>query len=201
MQGLYGLKTWFGRLLEPVLRLAIRIRLSPDVFTLLGVLGGVAAGAGVVWLQWWLVLLGGLLRLAGANLDGGLARRRGKPTRFGAIKNEVGDRLADFATMLSFAWIPAVADDAQLQPLCYFAAGASALPSIASWLGLVRGRARINGGPLGKTERAFLAVILVGLLQCGLPVSLTVSWGMLVIVIGSTLTALLRLRSIFARPE
>lgn len=201
MLGLYGLKGWFGNLLEPALRLAVRFGWSPDSFTLLGVVGGCLAGFGVASLQWWLVLLGGLMRLAGANLDGALARRRVKPTKGGAFKNELGDRLADFATMLSFALIPAVAAEPALRNLCLFTAGAAVLPSIASWFGLARGKSRINGGPLGKTERTFLAVVLVAAIQLGGQVGFVIQLGMYAIVIGSTLTALLRLRSIFARPE
>jgi CDP-diacylglycerol--glycerol-3-phosphate 3-phosphatidyltransferase len=195
MIGLYGLKGWFGRVLEPVLNFAQKARLSPDVFTLIGVLGGVLAGVGVMSLQWWLALVGGIVRLAGANLDGALARRRGKATRGGAFKNELGDRLADFATMLSFALVPAVAADSQLLALCLFAAGAAMLPSIASWIGLARGMARINGGPLGKTERTFAAVLIVAAIELGAPASITIELGMLLIIIGSTITALLRIRS------
>ncbi len=196
MLGLYGLKGWFGDQLEPVLKFALKARLSPDVFTLLGVLGGVLAGAGVIAVQWWLVLIGGIVRLAGANLDGALARRRGKATRGGAFKNELGDRLADFATMLSFALVPAVAADSQLQALCLFAAGAAMLPSIASWIGLARGRQRINGGPLGKTERTFAAVLIVAALQLTEAAGLVIDFAMLLIIVGSTVTALLRLRSL-----
>ena len=38
-------------------------------------------------------------RLACANLDGGVARDSGRSTRFGAVVNELGDRLAEFAAL------------------------------------------------------------------------------------------------------
>lgn len=196
MLGLYGLKQWFATILDPVLNLAVRLRLSPDVFTLVGVFGGCLAGFGVCTLQSWLVLLGGLIRLAGANLDGGLARRRGKPTRGGFFKNELGDRAADFATMLGFFCIPAVSADALLFVSLVCAIVMAVAPSIASWFGVSRGLPRINGGPLGKTERVFLAVLAVAMLNFGaapIPTLLGFAW---LVTLGSIVTAVARLRRI-----
>ena len=45
MRGLYDLKPWYTRRLNLALRFAVRRHLSPDVFTLLGVLFAAAAGA------------------------------------------------------------------------------------------------------------------------------------------------------------
>jgi hypothetical protein len=95
MNGLYGLKAFYSRLLAPVSKLAVRAKLSPDLFTWLGVVGGVLGGYGLAIGSSLLVLLGVLVRLAGANLDGVVARARGLESRRGFWVNELGDRLGD----------------------------------------------------------------------------------------------------------
>ena len=72
----------------------MRHRVSPDLFTVVGLLAGAAAAA-AIWRGWW-VAAGALLavRLAGANLDGAVARARGVGRPWGFVLNELGDRAA-----------------------------------------------------------------------------------------------------------
>ena len=77
MKGLYALKPWYTKRLTPIVDAAVAHQVSPDVFTVAGVVAAGAAGV-VVALGWWpLAALFLALRLAGANLDGAVARARG----------------------------------------------------------------------------------------------------------------------------
>jgi CDP-diacylglycerol--glycerol-3-phosphate 3-phosphatidyltransferase len=85
-------------------------------------------------------------RLAFANLDGGVARASGRGTRIGAVDNELGDRAADLLMLAgAFALAPAW--------LVLAAMLAATLPSWVALAGAAAGAPRLNGGPLGKTER------------------------------------------------
>src|SRR3954454_7366954 len=100
MGGLAALTPLYTRRLDGVVRGAVRRGTSPDVFTWLGVLSAAAAAVAIA-LGWWplvVLLLAG--RLAGANLDGAVARARGVSRPWGFVVNEVGDRASD---LLMFA--------------------------------------------------------------------------------------------------
>lgn len=181
--GLYGFKSWYAGRLTPVRRLLVARRVPPAAITFAGVgfgclagisLGllrpGALAGAAVA------VLLA--LRLACANLDGGVARDGDRATSFGAVLNEVGDRAAELAALagcLAFAPLSLVA----------VAALAATLPSWMALAGAAAGLGRMQGGPAGKTERCLLLVVLA-----------FSGWSAAVLVViacGSAVTALLRL--------
>ena len=194
MLGLYALKPWYTRQLTPIVNLAVAHRVSPDVFTAAGVLAAGAAGVTVA-LGWWpLVALFLALRLAGANLDGAVARARGVSRPWGFVVNEIGDRASD---LLTFAGL-AVWAAQQRGPGLHFlswpvimvmaAALAATLPTFASLAAAGAGAERRNGGPLGKTERC-LFVLLATVFPVILPVACTQ------LVNGSLITTVLRLRA------
>ncbi|WP_299533756.1 CDP-alcohol phosphatidyltransferase family protein [uncultured Streptomyces sp.] len=156
MNGLYALKPWYADRLSGVRAALVRRTVSPDALTAAGVVCGAAAGASLAWLPAGIaalpvaVLLAG--RLAFANLDGALARETGRTTRRGAILNELGDRAADLLALAGFL---------ALAPLwlVLLAALAATLPSWVSLAGAAAGAPRLNGGPVGKTERCLLVVV------------------------------------------
>lgn len=81
---------------------------SPDAFTLAGVLAAVAAAGALVAATehpfTGLAVLPLLAtRLAGANLDGALARTRGVSRPWGAVLNELGERAGDLVVMVALA--------------------------------------------------------------------------------------------------
>lgn len=191
MKGLYALKPWYSRRLAVITAGAVRRGMSPDVFTLAGVVAAAAAGV-AIWRGWWpaaAVLL--VARLAGANLDGAVARARGVSRPWGFVLNEIGDRTGD---LLMFAGLAALAArtsgtwTASAVIAVLIAAVAATLPTFASLAAAGAGAARRNGGPLGKTERCVLAV-----LATAWPAWLT--WTALALAIGSLVTAVLRLRA------
>ncbi len=183
MNGLYALKPRFSEALTGVRRHCITAGLRPSHLTWLGVLAGVGAGLTLATQAPGLVtalLVGALVvvRLAFANLDGGVARQTGNSTPWGAVENELGDRLADFALLAGLVW---------LLPLSWagFVLLAATLPS---WIALsvsAAGGTRRNGGLMGKTERC--AVVVFAALTGWVYVAATV------IVVGSVWTALARL--------
>ena len=201
-RGLYALKPWYTRRLGSALRAAVRRGTSPDIFTALGVLS--AAGAAVaIALGWWplaLVLLAG--RLAGANLDGAVARARGVSRPWGFALNEIGDRGSDLLMFAGLA-VLAVREPADslvtpsLSSLVWvlIAGTAATLPTFASLAGTAAGTSaatpgrtvpRLNGGPFGKTERC--AVVVVATAFPGWIPAIAV-----LVIAGSLLTAAVRL--------
>ena len=192
MKGLYALKPWFTGRLTPILNAAVARRMSPDVFTAAGVAAAGAAGVAVALGCWPLAALFLVLRLAGANLDGAVARGVSRP--WGFVLNEIGDRASDLLTFAGLAVFAARQHGPGLQWLSWpviqvlAAALAATLPTFASLAAAAAGATRHNGGPLGKTERCFF-VALATAFPVIMPVILTQ------LVNGSILTTVLRLRA------
>ncbi|MDS1269516.1 CDP-alcohol phosphatidyltransferase family protein [Lipingzhangella sp. LS1_29] len=179
---LYALKPWYGRRLAGIRRVLVAWRVSPHAVTAACVGCGAVAGAALATLRpgLWLacvVTVALAARLAAANLDGAIARERGRTSRAGSVLNELGDRLAELATL---------AGCLVLAPgtLVVVAAGASLLPSWVSLAGAAAGAPRLQGGPAGKTERC---VLLVGFAASGSP------WWLVALATGALLTAIVRL--------
>lgn len=183
--GLYRLKPWYAARLAPVLGVLDRLSVSPDALSFAGILAAGLGGVALALLPTGplcavLVLAAGAVRLACANLDGNLARRRGVSRRFGSVVNELGDRLGDLALLAGLT--------AHLSGA--LGLGMLLAATAPSWVAIAvaaAGGRRRNGGPMGKTERAALCVVA----------ALTGWWVVVgaVITIGSVVTALVRLRS------
>jgi CDP-diacylglycerol--glycerol-3-phosphate 3-phosphatidyltransferase len=183
MDGLYALKPWYAARLTLLRRALVARRVAPATLTWAGVACGAAAGAVIAVAPYGLpaaTAVAALLtaRLTCANLDGGVARERGVTSPWGVVQNELGDRLAELAAL---AGLLAVA------PYGWVAvtAAATVLPSWVSLAGAAAGAPRLNGGPVGKTERTLLLVLAAGS-GAYVPV-------LGVLALGSMLTAGLRL--------
>ena len=188
MNGLYAVKPWYTRRLRRLLDAAVAHRVSPDAFTALGV---AAAGLAAVCIAhgWWLgALLALAARLAGANLDGAVARARGVSRPWGFVLNELGDRASDLIVFAGLGWLAAgVAGGASAEVALVAAAAAVAtLPTFVALAAAGAGATRRNGGPVGKTERCALAVVATAWPG-------TLPAVCVVVVTGSLLTAGLRL--------
>jgi CDP-diacylglycerol--glycerol-3-phosphate 3-phosphatidyltransferase len=158
-RGLYAGKAWFTRRLGGVVAVAVRRGLSPDLFTAAAVVAAAVAGLAVA-LAWWPLAAVALVgRLAGANLDGAVARARGVSRPFGAVLNEVGDRASDLlvlAGLVALCWRTAGPGTGAAMAL---AAVAATLPTFAALAVAAAGGPRANGGPFGKTERCLAALV------------------------------------------
>lgn len=158
--GLYALKPWYARRLAGVRTRLVAGGVSPAAISVAGIGFALAAACVIAFAPLDVltalavaVLLAG--RLACANLDGGVARESGRTTVAGAVLNEVADRVADLLVIGAFACHVSPA-------LVVTAAFASTLPSWVALAGAAAGVRRIQGGPVGKTERCLLAVLAVG---------------------------------------
>jgi CDP-diacylglycerol--glycerol-3-phosphate 3-phosphatidyltransferase len=180
--GLYSFKSWYAVRLAPVRQRLVAASVPPAAITMAGIAFGAGAGAALALLRpgpaaGAAVALLLAARLACANLDGGVARDSGRSTAFGSILNEVGDRAAELAALAGcLAFAPAA--------LVLAAALAATLPSWVALAGAAAGLGRVQGGPVGKTERCLLLALLAAI---GFPV---VILGLL--AIGSAVTALVR---------
>ncbi|GAA2001454.1 hypothetical protein GCM10009799_30850 [Nocardiopsis rhodophaea] len=183
MNGLYSLKPWFAARLALVRRGLVERGVGPAVLTWAGVGFGAAAGAAIALLPSGAaagVAVAALLvaRLACANLDGGVARESGRSTRFGFVVNELGDRLAEFAVLAGCLFVAP-------SGVVLAAALAATLPSWVALAGAAAGGERVQGGPVGKTERCALFVVLAAT-GAAVPV-------LVLMAAGSLITAVVRL--------
>lgn len=160
MDGLYALKPWYARRLTGVLRWLVARDVSPTAVSAAGLAFACGAAAVVVLAPphaLTAVAVGLLLagRLGCANLDGGTARASGRATARGVVANELSDRLADLVVVAAFAahgpwWLVAAT------------ALAATLPSWVALAGVAAGAPRLQGGPMGKTERCLLFTVAIG---------------------------------------
>ncbi|OUZ09711.1 MULTISPECIES: CDP-alcohol phosphatidyltransferase family protein [Aeromicrobium] len=186
MRGLYALKPWYSRRLDMFVRGAVRRGLSPDLFTFVGIIGACLAAVAVAYAWWPLVILFLAIRLAGANLDGAVARAREVSRPWGFVLNEIGDRLSDLVVMGGLAVLAWRTDGVDVALVVVIAAVAATLPTFASLAAAGAGATRRNGGPLGKTERCLL-VIIASIVPAW---TIWIAW---IIVAGSLVTAVTRL--------
>jgi CDP-diacylglycerol---glycerol-3-phosphate 3-phosphatidyltransferase len=181
--GLYSFKSWYAGRLAPVRRRLVAAGVPPWAITLAGIGFGGGAGLALALLRPGPVagvVVAALLaaRLGCANLDGGVAREGNRDSAFGSVLNELGDRVAEFAALAGcLAFAPTA--------LVLTAALTATLPSWVALAGAAAGLGRVQGGPVGKTERCLLLTLLAFL---GFPVVL-----LAVLAGGSLLTAAVRL--------
>lgn len=194
MLGLYALKPWFTGRLTPIVNVAVTRGISPDAFTIAGVVAAGAAAVAIAFGYWPLAALFLVLRLAGANLDGAVARAAGKSRPWGFVVNEIGDRSSDLLAFAGLAVFVARHDGSGMHWLSWpvlqvlLAALAATMPTFASLAAAAAGATRRNGGPLGKTERCLL-VLLATTFPVIMPIVLTQ------LVNGSILTTVMRFRA------
>lgn len=199
MRGLYSVKPWFLRRLRRIEDVLVERRVSPDTLTIAAVVVSIAAGAAVAAggaleepLWWLLVLPLGLVRLALNALDGAVARRTGVGRPFGEVVNEMGDRLADVASIAPLAFV--------VEPALAFAALTCALlASAAGCAGRAVTGQRATGGVMAKADRvAVLAVAgAAGAVTSSSTPFEVAAW---IVAIGSVVTGVGRLVSL-AREE
>lgn len=165
-----------NRVTDPIGRGLIRRGVTPDVVTVVGTVGAVAAAA-------WFVPRGelfvGTLVITFFVLfdlvDGAMARARGHSTPFGAVLDSTCDRLVDGALFAAITW------------WCLGVVHARAL-AVAALLCLVAGQLisyvkaraegaglRADGGLVERAERLILALVGLGLMGLGVPHALDVA--------------------------
>jgi CDP-diacylglycerol--glycerol-3-phosphate 3-phosphatidyltransferase len=162
---IYQLKPQFQRLLQPLMRALVRLRVSPNQITVTTMLLSVVYGAALAWQPrcagLWIGLAAFLLlRMALNAIDGMLANATGQKTRLGTLLNEICDQVSDAALYLPFMLAAGVAP-----ALVLLAVVGGLLAEFAGVLALSVGAARRFDGPMGKSDRAFwfgLLGLLIG---------------------------------------
>ncbi len=153
-----------------------RTRLTPDHFTIVGLLmacaSAVAIGAGELQLGFVLLVLSALPDL----LDGALAKASNLASQRGAFFDSVIDRVSDAVVLGGVAWHFAVSNDPRTAVIPFAVMGLSLLISYerakAESLGL-----QAKGGLMERAER--IVVLCVGLLFGS--ILLWVMWAMLIL--------------------
>ena len=186
-------------LIDPVVRLFIRLGVTPNVLTVTGalislvaaamiVVAGLRGGADVSLLTW-----SGIVMLAGSlfdMLDGQVARLGDMRSTFGALLDSVTDRYSEIATLLAITYF-FFAVDAHLWALV---AALALLGSVM--VSYVRARAEglaleCKGGLMQRPER--VVVIVVSCIAAGLTGEASVlGWGMALIALLANATAFWR---------
>jgi CDP-diacylglycerol--glycerol-3-phosphate 3-phosphatidyltransferase len=185
-------RLWAQGLIDPVAALLVRLGFTPNALTLMGFLmnGAVAVILSQGQMRWGAVAF--FLANAVDGLDGAVARRLNRVSRFGAFFDSTMDRLSEAAVFLGLlVWY--TGQDAQQEILLIYA-------TIVGSLMVSYSRARAEGlgldckvGLLTRMERA---IVLFGGLLLG-RVTLTL-WIMAVL---ANFTALQRMVHVWRRSE
>ena len=176
-----------AKVVNPLAARLARLGVTPDMVTVTGTVGAVAAAAGLIatgHLFWgaFAVTLFVLLDM----LDGALARLRGGGSVFGAVLDSTGDRAADAAIFGALVWWYSGEGDNRL--LVLLALLCLVLGVLTSYI-----KARAEGmglacevGVVERTERLILVLVGTGFTGLGIPYAVHVAlW---VLLVGSAVT-------------
>jgi CDP-diacylglycerol---glycerol-3-phosphate 3-phosphatidyltransferase len=162
-------REWVSRTINPLGARLARMGVTPDLITIVGTVGATASALVFFTQGWWFpgtLLIWGFVMLD--VLDGAVARAGGTATRFGAVLDSTGDRIADAAVFGSIAWYFARHD----QP--WMVAAALLCLTLGALTPYIRARAEAVGmtATVGIAERAErLIIVLVGTGLSGEPLN------------------------------
>lgn len=165
-----------SRLIDPVGRWLVERRVSPDVVTVAGTVGSVAAA---LWFLPRGELVAGALTITVFVLfdivDGAMARARGHGTRFGAVLDSTCDRVADGALFAALTWYCLAVIEQR-----FLAAAALFCLVAGQVISYVKARAegaglRADGGLVERAERLIVALLGTFLAGLGVPYALDVA--------------------------
>jgi CDP-diacylglycerol--glycerol-3-phosphate 3-phosphatidyltransferase len=165
-----------NRVTEPVGRWLVARGMSPDVVTVIGTVGSVAAAL------WFLprdeLFVGAVMVTLFVLLDlvdGAMARARGYSTPFGAVLDSTCDRVADGALFAGLTWWCLGAGEERVL-------GVAALLCLVSGqlVSYIKARAEgaglsADGGLVERAERLIVALVGTGLHGLGVPYALHVA--------------------------
>jgi CDP-diacylglycerol---glycerol-3-phosphate 3-phosphatidyltransferase len=103
---LFNLRTQeiYKEIINPVLNLLVRMRVSPNAVTtagcVLSAVAGLVFSTGNIYLGGWMVALAGTCDI----LDGNLSRRTGRSSNFGAFYDSCLDRVSEAFIFMGLAW-------------------------------------------------------------------------------------------------
>jgi CDP-diacylglycerol--glycerol-3-phosphate 3-phosphatidyltransferase len=178
--------------LGPLVRLLLRLGVSPDVVTIAGT-AGVVLAALVCFPQGWLWqgVLVVTLFVFSDMVDGQMAKVSGKATSWGAFLDSTSDRLGDAAVFGGILLYFTYQRDSTLW-------GAVALAGLVfgQWTSYVKARAEslgftCSGGLAARADR--LVIVLLGTLLAGLGVPYVLEIAVALLAVASMITVVQRI--------
>ncbi|CAA9289446.1 MAG: Phosphatidylinositol phosphate synthase @ Archaetidylinositol phosphate synthase [uncultured Friedmanniella sp.] len=178
--------------LGPLVRLLLRLGVSPDVVTIAGTAGVVLASLVCFPPGWlWQGALVVTLFVLSDMLDGQMAKVSGRATSWGAFLDSTSDRLGDAAVFGGILLYFTYQEGSTL-----WAAVALAGLVFGQWTSYVKARAEslgftCSGGLAARADR--LVIILVGTLLAGLGVPYVLEVAVAVLAVASMVTVVQRI--------
>lgn len=180
----------------------VRHGAQPNAISIASVILALAAGGCLLLTSgkyaypfWWgLAALLIVLRLFANMFDGMVAVKMGSTSPLGDIYNEVPDRISDVIIFVSAGYAAG-----SMEVLGYCAAIGSLFIAYLRSFGNSLGVTQLFIGPMAKSHRMFTLAgicLLTAFFQSFLEQRMALTWGLLIIVIGSLVTIILRLRRI-----
>lgn len=184
-------------LTEPVVRPLAKLGVTPNMLTVLGVLGNVGAGALAANGEF---LLAGIVVLSASALDmfdGALARATGQATAFGSAFDATMDRVSEAAVFFGLLIFFTDAGGSQEEILLIFVAVVASI--LVSY---VRARAEILGlkmkeGAFTRFER--VAIMSIGLIAHDISGSNVITPVLWILAVLASFTALQRLAIVWVK--
>jgi CDP-diacylglycerol---glycerol-3-phosphate 3-phosphatidyltransferase len=181
-------RAWVSNTINPFGAWLARHGVTPDAITITGTVGATASALIFFTQGWWFsgtLLIWGFVMLD--VLDGAVARASGKTTKFGAVLDSTGDRLADAAIFGSIAWYFARHD----QP--WMLAAAMLCLVLGGLTSYIRARAEGLGlnatvGIAERAERLIIVLVGTGLSGDHLQVPYVQAAALWILVVASTVT-------------
>jgi CDP-diacylglycerol--glycerol-3-phosphate 3-phosphatidyltransferase len=162
------LRVRFKHILDPIGAFLNRLGVTPNMLTIIGLLGNLA---GAILVAYGFLTVGGLVLLVMGSLDaldGTMARLRGETTSWGAFVDSVSDRYSELFVFAGLMIHFMNLGNSVMAVIVFFAAVGSVMVSYT------RARAQSLGfdaknGILSRAERYFILVptIIIGLPQVG----------------------------------
>ena len=175
-----------NRVIEPIARTAVRLRITPDMVTITGTIGSI--GSSIYLIPRGELFIASLVIsffLLSDLFDGAIARfsERG-PTQWGGFLDSTCDRVSDSALLGSLA-IYLILNEDSLYPAVL---ASIVLGFLVSY---IRAKSESYGVPCTvglaeRTERLLIAILAIGFEGLGIPYALTVGIWALVILSGIT---------------
>lgn len=182
----------YADLMTPAARLAIALRMSPDMVTWFGTVMVIVVALVTVPQGWlWQGALAIAVCVLTDGVDGQMARMTGQGSSYGAFLDSTLDRVADGAIFGAAALYYAGSGNSQLW--CAVAIGALVMGQVTSYAkarGLALGF-KVWGGLAARGDR--LLVLLVGMLLTGLGLAWAMPLALVYLLFASSWTVLQRM--------
>ncbi|AEA25782.1 phosphatidylinositol phosphate synthase [Pseudonocardia benzenivorans] len=186
-----------NRVTDPIGRRLVALGVTPDVVTVVGTIGSVAAALwflprGELVVGPWIITLFVLFDL----VDGAMARARGYSTAFGGVLDSVCDRVADGALFAGLAWwCLGVGQERTLGIAALICLVAGQITSYVKARAEAAGL-RADGGLVERAERLIITLLGTFLQGVGVPYALSVALWLLaalsIVTVGQRVVAVHR---------